>query len=269
MEELLAQAHARLHGPAAATAPLPPSREELDATALWAWVEHKDAKQKLERPWFRDRVADSHVTRRRNLGESGGISGSAWAPQTSATKLSFIQAGRAGHAMELQDVRRRPATAGARRPPPPPPAAAAAAGASLEPVRPLARSRRRRTAAALVAADAGLSLGMGGFVAAKLRAEASSPWEQPGAAGTPLAVRPQSAAARPYRDGGSGVAVNCMNVNSGWMWGQFEGRYGKDARHAIRLIQRRWRATQKGRAVRREFLARMFTRNPPVACVRV
>lgn len=246
MDGLLAEANARLlHGvrPGAATAaggtephvgaarrPTEPHPvDEQQAKALWAWVQGKDAARRWDRPWTRERVAESHVDRRRNAGLSGGISGTTRVAD-SAPRLSFLDT---GHATEL--VRRRPATAGVRRPPPPPEPSLAAG--ALEPVRPLARSRRRRhpAVAQLAGADDALP--------------ALGTWSNP-TVGSPLAARPQSAG-----PAAAGVAVSCMHPKSGWMWGRFEGRYGKQAKRAVRIIQRRWRTTKRGRVIRVEFVA--------------
>ncbi len=240
MDELLAAAHARHSRPAEAAAqqkhacgqPHMPQILAVDeqAAALWSWVQGKDAAQRWERPWTKERVVDAHSERRRNAGRSGGISGTAWVPKTSSPRLSILDS---GHAIEL--VKRRPATAGVRRRRPP----QLPAEVGMQPVRPVARSRRRR------GGNTALLAGIDGVPA---DAALHGVWENP-TLGRPLAPRPQSAG--PVTNG-SRSAVACMHVDSGWMWGAFEGRYGKEAKLAAKIIQRRWRAWKQAQVVRQE-----------------
>lgn len=220
IDELLAAARARASRPTAtaqqshlyseprSTPQVLPVDEQ--AVALWSWVQGKDAAQRWDRPWTRERVADAHAGRRRNAGQSGGISGTAWVAHGSESK-------------------RRPATAGVRRPP------ELLADAGLQPVRPVARSRRRRGGNAALLAGIPVAPALDACV---------NPMRS-----RPLAPRPQSAG--PAIGGRTGVS--CMHVDSGWMWGAFEGRYGKEAKRAVRIIQRRWRAWKRGQLVRQEF----------------
>ena len=222
IDELLAAARARASRPTAAaqqsrlyegpfsTPQVRPVDEQ--AVALWSWVQGKDAAQRWDRPWTRERVADAHIERRRNAGQSGGISGTAWVAHSSEPK-------------------RRPATAGVRRQPP-----ELLAGADLQPVRPVARSRRRRGANAALLAGIPVE-------------SALDAWANP-TRRRPLAPRCQSAGS--VATGGR-TGVSCMHVGSGWMWGAFEGRYGKEAKRAVRNIQRRWRAWKRGQLARQEF----------------
>ena len=114
MDALLMAARSKLHAEAGALeveVAAQPCAEDDDgvprvltadeqAAALWSWVQGKEAGQRWDRPWTRERVADAHSERRRNSGRSSGITGNA-----SATNAECERGRGATHARAYARVR--------------------------------------------------------------------------------------------------------------------------------------------------------------------